>query len=70
MPLLLNLLIIWPYILVTRFDAVLRIKQSGDAGASTQLVELTRNVDGKIKRHRELKNSSREEFKQERVPEE
>lgn len=55
MPLLLNLLIIWPYILVTRFDAVLRIKQPGDAGASTQLVELTRNVDGKIKRHRELK---------------
>lgn len=49
---------------------LLRIKQSGDAGASTQLVELTRNVDGKIKRHRELKNSSREEFKQERVPEE
>lgn len=63
MTLPLNLLIIWFYILVKRFDVVLRVKQPGAAGASTQLVELTTNVDERIKRHREGKNSSREEFK-------
>lgn len=57
---LLNLLIICSYILVTRFDVVLRIEQHGAAGASTQLVELTRNVDKMIKRHREGKKSSRQ----------
>lgn len=53
-----------------KVDGVLRIKQPGAAGASTQLVELTRNVNKMIKRHWGGKNSSREEFKFEKVTEE